>query len=59
MDKLLVGKGLELSQGKDGHWLTINAGDYEAVICIENMHGISREAFLQWAEHVWNKQEEE
>jgi len=57
MKRLIVGKGLELSQGTDGHWLNISAGDYEASICIENMHGIAREAFLQWAKWVWNTQE--
>jgi len=57
MKSLIVGKGLELSQGADGHWLNISAGDYEASICIENMQGIAREAFTEWAKHIWTRRD--
>jgi hypothetical protein len=54
-DKLIVGKGLELSQGSDGHWLTVKAGNYKASICLESLHGIAKEALLKWAEWAWSE----
>ena len=54
-EKITIAEGMELSQGLDGHWLTVTADGFHASLNLENMHGITRTAFLTWAEKTWRE----